>query len=44
VIDRHVVAAITLRWWMCAAIRAASSPTPDKNDEFILESQGRPMK
>ena len=29
---------------MRSAIRAASSPTPDKNEEFILDSHGRPKK
>ncbi len=29
---------------MRAASRAASSPTPDRNEEFILDSQGRPRK
>jgi hypothetical protein len=44
-INRQVVAAlVALRWWMCSAIKAASSPTPDKNEEFILDSQGRPRK
>ena len=29
---------------MCSASLAASSPTPFRNDEFILDSQGRPKK
>jgi hypothetical protein len=29
---------------MTSARRAASSPTPDRNEEFILESQGKPRK
>src|SRR5690349_4463657 len=29
---------------MCSASRAASFPTPFRNDEFILHSQGRPKK
>ncbi len=44
-INRHAVAALAIqRWWMCSAILAASSPTPDKNEEFILDNQGRPRK
>jgi hypothetical protein len=27
-----------------SARRAASSPTPDRKEEFILDSHGRPMK
>jgi hypothetical protein len=29
---------------MRSASRAASSPTPDRNDELILDSQGKPRK
>src|SRR5262245_24443910 len=41
---RQILVGAAPREWMCSAIRAASSPTPDKKEELIFDSQGRPKK
>ena len=44
-IDRQAVAAPgTQRCWMCSAIPGSIIPNTDKNEEFILDSHGRPRK